>query len=183
MAMLGLSVYEIDFFILDNNNPKTIVIFDQSNYLDTPEKPVYGIKLPGYTEMIIVPYVIDQINIVNSNSLGLTGVSCSEELSDLPDGVYEITQMVCPYDQLYKTKLYLKTTKLDCLYKKLLTEADFKLCCTPEATLEKELIHIDILIQSAKAEAEEYNTAKAQEKYSAALAAIASLQKKLNCKK
>lgn len=183
MAMLGLSVYEIDFFILDNNNPKTIVIFDQSNYLDTPEKPVYGIKLPGYTEMIIVPYVIDQINIVNSNSLGLTGASCSEALADLPDGVYEITQMVCPYNELYKTQLWLKTTQLQCTYDKLLTAYDFNLCCTPRTILEKDLIHIDILIQSAKAEAKNFNAYKAQKKYAAALKALNQLQKKLNCNK
>lgn len=183
MAMLSFSVYEIDFFILDNNNPKTLVIFDQSTYLEEPEKPLYSIKLPGYSEAIFVPYTPDKINIVNSNSLGLTGASCIAELSDLPDGVYEITQMVCPYNELFKTQLYLKTTKLQCLYDKLLLEQDLKLSCVPEGTLEKELIHIDILIQSAKAEAKNFNPLKAQEKYSTALLAVNQLQKRLNCKK
>lgn len=183
MAMLGFDVYEIDFFILDNNNPKTIVILDQSNYLEIPEKPVYGIKLPGYNNTIIVPYIIDKINIVNSNTLSLTNAPCHTALMDLPDGVYEITQMVCPYDQLYKTKLYLKTTKLECSYDKLLLDQNFNSTCLPINILEKELIHIDILIQSAKAEARAYNPIKAQNKYTAALEAINQLQKKLNCNK
>lgn len=178
MAMLGFSVYEIDFFILDNNNPKTLVILDQSNYLETPERPVYGIKLPGYSNTIVVPYLIDRINIVNSNTLGLTNAACHEALTDLPDGVYEITQMVCPYNELFKTQLYLKTTKLQCLYDKLLLDID----CS-NLDIEKQLIHIDILIQAAKAEAKLFNPIKAQEKYTAALEAVTKLQNKLNCNK
>lgn len=175
MPMIGLSVYNIDFFILDNNNPKTIVILDQSSYLDTPEKPVYSIKLPGYSTGVVIPYTINSINIINSNILGLTSAVCNDELNNLPDGLYEITQMVCPYDELYKTQLLLKTTQLECKYKKFLLNLD---CSNLN---EKDIIHIDILIQSAKAEAEYNNKEKAIEKYQAAVLAVQQLIKKINC--
>ncbi len=183
MALIGFDVYQIDFFILDNNNPKTLVIFDQSTYLDTPEKPMYSIKLPGYSNGIVIPYTPSTISVLNSNILGLTTVPCFENLADLPDGVYEITQMVCPYDELYKTILYLRTTYLQCVYDKLLLEPNLKSPCVTEQEIERQLIHIDILIQSAKAEAANRNAVKAQEKYSTAMAAITQLQKTLNCNK
>lgn len=181
MSFLGLDIYEIDFFILDNNNPKTLVIFDQSHYLDNPEKPIYSIKLPGYNTYVTLPYVINQINVLNSNLLGLTHAFCHDDLSDLPDGVYEIIQSVCPYDTLFKKQFYLKTTKLSCKYDKLLLDLDLHCKCVSKKELESELISIDILIQSAKAEVSVGNVEKGQEKYLCASEKIDLLNKKLKC--
>lgn len=177
MAMLGLDIYEIDFFILDNNNPKTLVIFDQSHYLDDPEKPIYSITLPGYHTVVNIPYVINQINVINSNLLGLTNAFCNGDLIDLPDGVYEITQAVCPYTELFNTKLFLKTTRLECNYDKILLQIGSK---PLEKQFKDEVINIDILIRSAKAEVKYGNREKGQEKYLAALEKVNILTKKIN---
>jgi hypothetical protein len=179
MAMLGLDIYEIDFNVLENNNPKTLVIFDQSNYLNDPEKPIYKIKLPGYNTYVIIPYVINNINVLNSNLLGITNTTCSHELVELHDGIYEITQAVCPYDELYTTKLYLKTTKFDCNYKKLLLSIDCG--CNVEYTTIVELALIDILISSAKAEVEKGFKENGFAKYQCAVEKLNKLQEQINC--
>lgn len=179
MAMLGLDIYEIDFNVLENNNPKTLVIFDQSHYLNDPEKPIHKIKLPGYNNYIVVPYVINQINILNSNLLGITNTTCSNDLAELPDGIYEITQAVCPYGELYNTKLYLKTTKFDCNYKKVLLS--IKCDCVIDQTIIQDLTYIDILIQSAKAEVEKGFKDNGFAKYQCAVEKLTKLQEQINC--
>lgn len=177
--MLGLDIYEIDFNILENNNPKTLVIFDQSHYLNDPEKPIHRVKLPGYNHYVTIPYVINQINVLNSNLLGLTNTTCSKDLIELPDGVYEITQAVCPYNELYNTKLYLKTTKFDCNYKKVLLSIKCDCTITDEVALELALI--DILILSAKAEVEKGFKENGFDKYQCAVEKLNKLQEQINC--
>ncbi len=180
--MSGIEVYEIDFIVLEDENPRTLVILDHSNYLDEPEKPIYSIKLPGYNKSVVVPYEINSINILNSNLLEITDATCNSDLVDLQDGIYEITQAVCPYNELFATKLYLKTDKLDCRYDNLLLALDINCDCMPESNILSELMSIDILIRSAKAEAKRGNRFKAQSKYECALNKMNSLNDKLNCK-
>ena len=181
MPLIGIETYKIDFAILENNNPKTIVLLDQSHYLDVPEKPMLFVTLPGYTGHVEIPYVPNTIITLDSDSLKLTEECDYEELAELPDGVYQIRMGVCPYDELYIKKCYLKTTKLDCKFHNLLLSYDD--CeCMDEKTLKSQIVDADILIQSAKAEIGMCNVEKATSKYKIALSKLNSIDKKLNCK-
>lgn len=181
MPVIGLSQYILDFYVLDNNNPKTLIVLDQSFYLDTPEKPTLYIWLPGEIKPYYVPYNPKAITVITSNTLGITAVQDPKDWQDLPDGVYKITLTFCPNDQFFVNKYYLKTTYLEFLYKKLLLALDKESPCLDPETLKSSIIDIDILIQSAKAEIEFGNEAKATTKYKVAFKMLQSITRKLNC--
>lgn len=180
MPLIGIDTYKIDFAILENNNPKTIVLLDQSNYLSVPEKPLLFITPPGYTGHIELVYNPDSIIVLNSDSLGFTDQTDYDDLADLPDGVYQIRMGVCPYDELYSKKCYLKTTKLDCKFQNLLLTYD-NCDCMDERELKNQIVDLDILVQSAKAEINICNIEKGISKYKSAMKKLENLEKKLNC--
>ena len=177
MPLIGLDQYIICFRIIPTNDLKTIALLDLSTYLSTPEKPKIEVVLPGYTGSVQFTYTPGGIIIINSKELGLT---TSNTLSDLPDGVYQITMKVCPHDELYSKLCYLKTTKLELDYTNLLLNAD--LCkCKDDRKFKEDIIDLDILIQTAKAEAGRCNIDAAVIKYKAAVKKAININKTLNC--
>lgn len=181
MPLIGVETYNIDFFVLETNDAKTINLVDRSNYLSAPEKPMLFIILPGYTGHVEVPYAPLSIITINSDNLKLTEECEYEELADLPDGVYQIKMGVCPYNELHSKKAYLKTTKLDQDFQNILLS--YENCeCLDQTILKQSIIDIDILIQSAKAEANIYNIERATSKYKTAANKLNKLEKKINCK-
>lgn len=182
MPLVGIETYNIDFLIFESNDPKTITLLDRSRYLSTPEKPVLDITLPGYTGFIEVPYTPNSIITLDSDSLQLTEPCDYDELADLPDGVYQITMKVCPYDELFMKKCFIKTANLQALYQNLLIGLDLPCTCIDEQKLKKELIDIELLIQSSKAETTICNVEKATLKYQTAFNKIQRLIKKVKCK-
>lgn len=182
MPIIGIDSYSIDFVVLETNNPKTITLLDQSRYLTDAEKPLLSIIVPGFTGHVEIPYYPNTLITLTSDDVGLTEPTDYEDLADLPDGIYQITMKVCPYDELYSKKCHLKSTLLQCSYQKLLLGLDSNSSCIDNKKLKEEIIDIDILIQSAKAETNICNVEKAMFKYQAAVKKIENLNKKLNCK-
>lgn len=180
MPLLGIDSYKIDFAVLESNNPKTLIILDQSYYLEDIEKPLLQITPPGFTGRIELEYTPNSIIVLNSDSLGLTEDCDYEDLADLPDGVYVIRMAVCPYDELYAKRCYLKTTRLDCMYENLLLTVDVD-CMFDSQKTKNDIVDIDILIRSAKAEANRCNIEAATAKYRAAFKKLEKINKKLNC--
>jgi hypothetical protein len=173
--MLNIETYEIRFSILEGNDNKVLYLLDHSKYLDAPEKPLVCITPPGYTGRIEIPYSPNSIITINSDHLQLTDSCEYEELADLPDGVYHITLKVCPYDELFCSKYYLRVNKLESEYEKFLltyNEIDDKVL--------KTLIEIEILIKSAKVSAAYGDPKSATSKYDAAMKKINRLTK-VNC--
>lgn len=181
MPLIGIDTYKILFSIVETNNPKTLVLLDQSNYLSVAEKPLLFVTLPGYTGHIELSYAPSTIITLNSDVLQLTENTDYEELADLPDGVYQIKMAVCPYDELYNKQCYLKTTNLDCRLQNILLTYD-NCECIDQKDLKDKMLDIFILIQSAKAEVNLCNVSKAVSKYKTAVLKIEYLEKKLNCK-
>lgn len=182
MPLVGPTSYIIDFAVLENNNPKTIVLLDQSSYLTPAQKPLLQVTLPGFTGSVQVPYAPNTIITLNSDSLSLTEPCDYDYTAELPDGVYEIIMMVCPYNELFNKQCYLKTTQLDVQYRNLLLNLDINCKCLDEKKLKEQIIDADILIQSAKAECSICNIEKSMQKYRTAVKLIESINKKLNCK-
>lgn len=180
MPLIGIDTYKIDFNILETNNPKILAILDLSNYLEIPQKQRLFVTLPGFTGHVEVPYKTNTITVLNSDNLKLTEECDYEELADLPDGVYQIRMAVCPYDELYTKKCWLKTTAFDCRFQNILLNYD-DCNSTDKKYIEESIMKIDILIQSAKAEISRCNIERAISKYQSALKKLESLEKKLNC--
>lgn len=181
MPLIDIESYIIDFVFLEGNSRKTIDILDKSNYLDDPEKPLIAVTLPGFTGHVEVPYITGGIISLNSDNLGITSSCEYADYADLPDGVYQVTMKVCPYDELFNKKCYLRSTQLELMYQELLLNVG-SCDCIDEKKTTNELIEIDILIQSAKAETSICNVQAATTKYQIAMNKVMNLTKKLNCK-
>lgn len=181
MPAIDIQTYKLDFFFLENNDPKSIALLDQSTYLSDPQLPLLQVIPPGFTGALQVPYAPNTITILNSDNLTLTDVTECQDLVDLPDGVWQITQMVCPYDELYTKKCYLKTTQFDNLFANVLLRYSDCFSTIEKNEYERKVIEADILIQSAKAETYCCDIDKATAKYQKALAIVNNITKKLNC--
>lgn len=149
---------DLEFEILDSDNPKVIVFIDASTYMDkNPEKPILEVTLPGFNNYFIVNINPYNVNVMNANTIGITKTFTDdyEKLADLPDGVWEFTYRVCPYESVYLKKFILRTAilnrKLKSLYK-LLEASDCSL--KEDRKLKNKLTDILIFIETAKAYAE-----------------------------
>lgn len=186
MSIMGIDIntYTIDFYILDTNDPKTIILLDKSNYLFPPEKPRLFITPPGFTGDIDVEYLGQKNTIIeiNSDSIGLTETcNYKQPFSDLEDGVWQIKMAVCPYEELYNKKCYLKTTQIDCRIEDILLKFD-NCECVDDKDFKNRIIEIDILIRSARAEVNRCNVEGATTKFKKAVKLVNSLEKSVNCK-
>lgn len=181
MPLIGIDEFSIDFRILPTNDVKSIALLDQTNYISTPEKPLIEVIIPGFTGSVEFAYEPLTIIIITSDTLKLTYSNDQGVTADLPDGVYQIIMKVCPYGELFNKKCHLKTTKLELEYQDILRKVDIKCNCYEERKLRDDIIDFDILLQSAKAEADICNTEKALLKYNAACKKLSYINKRLNC--
>jgi hypothetical protein len=182
MPTLDILEYKIDFIFLESNDPKLLILLDRSRYLTNPEKPRLQITLPGFTGYIETDYNINGITVIDSDKLKLTESCEYNSLIDLPDGIYKIKQMVCPTDELFIFKCYLKTQQLEFLYSQLLLSIDNYNIDINSNKILSELVIIDILIKSARAEAAYCNSYEATNKYNLASEKINKLTKLINNK-
>lgn len=162
--MAGLHRHTLDFDIIQGNNIRTFFLVDESNYMEPPENPVYEIIVPGFSNSVRINYIPNQALVLNSSLLGLSAYSGTDiQLFDLPDGIYSITQQIDPADILYRSREYLRTNQLERKYDRLLVRLAFS--GNRERQLVNYIIQLDILLQSAKAEARLCNSNKAINKY------------------
>jgi len=172
---LGIDQNILYFDIYDSDmNPKTFIIFDKSYYMDKyPNNPIMDVTPPGFMKAISLPFIPREYNIINTGNLKL---ACGE-IGDLPDGIYTFRLSLCPNEIMYVCKTYLRTTLLEYKFHSLLLSCE---CVESEDSdrTKKILMNIDILIQSAKANAERGNILKATSMY----AYIEKMINRLNCK-
>ncbi len=167
--MSAIQENHLDFEVLDTDDPKIIIFIDASTYLDTnPEKPILEVVLPGFNQYFIINIIPYQVNVFNANTIGFTKTFTNEYncLGDLPDGVWEFTYRVCPYDLVYIQKCVLRCAllnqKLNTIYR-LLENTDCSL--KEDRQLKNKLTDIDVFIHTAKAYAAECNKTKASNFY------------------
>lgn len=110
--MAEVGQINIDFFILETGDPKTISIYDNSDWTYSENLPSYlVIKVPGSKKERTFTFKKNAINTLNSHNLGLSclkGDCKEEEYVNLPDGIYTIT-LKSGYEGIEETKYYLKT--------------------------------------------------------------------------
>lgn len=156
---LGLHYTILDFDYIPTDSLTTFIIHDKSIYLDKAENPMLQIIVPGYVTSINTPYNPKELTILNSHNLGLT--LYNDNFTKLPDGVYEIIQMVCPYDKLFIKKYILRDNLLkDKLYNYLSNLDDCKL-----NELKKHMCDFNLFLEGAKANAYTGNVKRANDLY------------------
>jgi hypothetical protein len=106
----------IDFYILETGEPRTISVFDNSDWLYSENLPSYlVINTPGSKKDRVFSFKKNAINTLNSHNLGLSclkGDCTDENYVDLPDGIYTIT-LKSGYKDIEETKYYLKTDTIE----------------------------------------------------------------------
>lgn len=179
--MKGLKQHHLDYEIVATTNPKTLVFIDSSEYYIEPERPLLEVTLPGYDKYFLVNVVARKVNTFNSNTIGLTEVLITDDLVELPDGVYQFRYKVCPYEFYNVDKVFFRTTLIEKKLSSLYTQIEASDCSKKSDELvQEDLVEIHILIEGAKAVVH-LDQKKARDFYALADSLVEKLLKKM-CK-
>ena len=114
----------IDFGV-SSTSPLHLVVEDFSDWLYAEDLPSYVlITVPGSKKPKTYTFKKFKRNIFNSHNLGLSCLSgdCKEEqYVDTPDGIYTVC-LKSGYEDIEKTKFYLKTDRFEVEYNKVLVK-------------------------------------------------------------
>lgn len=174
----------IDFYVLfqgDYFNPEYLYIADASKWLNIKDKPsIIEIQTPGSQIPVTLYFDKKSINNFSSIDLGLNCMDCdSIETVDLPDGIYNITVKGSP-SIFRKNRKHLRTTKARLELAKFLITLNLGCENTETKKLQKEVIKIQLLLDSAEANVSFGNVQTASDEYRLAKKKI---EKLTNCKK
>lgn len=162
---MSLKKQELDFEIVPTGNPKTIVFVDSSDYFESPDRPLLQVFPPGHNRYFVVNIMPGKVNTLNSSIIGLAPVLHTSSLVDLADGVWTFTYMICPYDKVFITKYYLRTTTLDQKLNQVFDYADCDCEFERNEKFKNEIVDIILLVEKAKANAAKGEVSKASEAY------------------
>lgn len=164
----GLRKHQLDFEIIETNNTKTIVFLDSSNYFTNPTTPVLQLTPPGDYGQVIVNIDFGKLNTFNSHTLGFTDYLRGDDTTELPDGVWEAVYRICPYNELYVVKHFVRTEQLnECLFK-IYKDFDSECCGENVERIKKQLSDIYLLLESAKVNAQLNYKSKAEKDFALA---------------
>ena len=102
---------KLDILVIPTYNTLTLGIADASTYPTSPAvtSPTIEISVPSFGT-VTLPFNINDFNIFNSTSLGITGVG--DPLLPIPDGVYQLKYSVAPAYLNYVEKTIIRVDKL-----------------------------------------------------------------------
>lgn len=164
---LGIHRHTLDFDVIGGHNLRTFLLADGSDYMEPPQHPVYEIIVPGFGAAVRLSYIPNQVMVINSGLLQLSPPGATA-FRELPDGIYQITQKIdlSSSDSLTRYRSYLRTDQLETKYDRLLQRLELSdHGLKKDRQLKEHIITLDILIQSAQAEAYLCNDQKAISKY------------------
>ncbi len=162
----------LDFYLLPRTDRNKLVLIDVSTYLEPATTPIMSITLPGFKNLISLPFTPSSVNSINTSLLGLSSLGTFNEFGD---GVYKFSYSICPNDSAYITKFYLLDNNFHNLYADKLSEYINNDCS--DAKVKNKLNEIDNLITGAHIQAERNNPIIATDWYNRAFKMIS----KLNC--
>ncbi len=102
---------KLDILVIPTYNLLTLAIADASTYPDDPPvvtSPLIDIDVPGFG-VTTLPFVIDNLNIFTSSSLGITEAGNDQAL---PDGIYRLKYSIAPSATNYVEKTILRVDRL-----------------------------------------------------------------------
>lgn len=154
----------LDFIVTPTYNVNTIGIADTSTYPTTPanvESPTLEVSIPGFFT-VNIPFVPEELNVLNSNILGIT----EDTLSPLPDGLYVFRYSITPSYTNYVEKSIMRVVKLQEKFDEAFMKMDLSNCKDPIAKQRKQTLDtIWYFIQGAIAAANSCATEEAIKLY------------------
>lgn len=159
---------KLDILVIPTYNLETLGIADNSTYPVSPavQSPTIEIDVPGFG-LVSLPFNINDFNVYNSTSLGLTPVGAP--LLPLPDGVYYIKYSVAPAYVNYVQKTIIRVDQLQEKFDSAFMKLDMMECDLAIKRQQKvELNSIYYFIQGAIAAANNCAVATANKLYNQA---------------
>lgn len=100
----------LDLLLFDTHSLKTLAVGDYSTYPSNYniQNPTLEITAPGWNRAT-QPFTPNNINLFNSNNLGIT---CGEDLQDLPDGKWILKYSISPANLYFVEKNFFVTNSI-----------------------------------------------------------------------
>jgi len=169
---MSIGTLNLDIRVENCTSCNNLVLRDDSYYLETPEHPKIQIQVPGYNTKWTFDFTPETINIFNSYSFGL---STSTSLAEIPDGLYTLVYMICPYDQLFETVYHIRQCKAQCRWDTFLKNS-FDSCNELSPEVNKLLNRIEYLMKGAEVFAADCETERALELHQKAVELLDRLE-------
>lgn len=159
----------LDILVVPTYNTLTIGIADASTYPTDPPvvtAPTIEIDVPSLG-VVILPFVVNEFNIFNSASLGLTVIG--EPLIPLPDGIYNFKYTVAPAYLNFVEKSIMRIDRIQEKFDEAFMKLDMMECDMAIKTQQKvDLNSIYFFIQGSLAAANNCAVAEANKLYTQA---------------
>lgn len=156
--------------VLDTHNVATLGVADLSFYPQNLPivNPTLRIIPPSFPP-ISIPFSVGSLNIYNSNTLNLTCSDNSCDLTDLPDGYWELQYTIAPPQTYQRIKNFFRTDIIQRELNKAFLDTDLTKCDrTVAEQLMKQIDQITYYIQTAIAAGNNCNPHLALKLYKAA---------------
>ena len=117
----------LDFLVVPTYNTLTMGIIDASTYPDNPPvvtSPTLEITPPGF-DVAVIPFEVDDYNVITSSNLGITSVGVNQPL---PDGVYHIKYSIAPANVNFVEKSIMRVDKLQEKFDEAFMKLDMMEC-------------------------------------------------------
>ena len=118
---------KLDILVLPTYNVLTLGIADASTYPDDPPivvAPTIEITVPNFG-VAILPFVVNDFNLFNSASLGITEVGVDQPL---PDGIYKLRYSIAPAYINYVDKTIMRTERIQEKFDRAFLQLDLIEC-------------------------------------------------------
>lgn len=148
-----MATLKLDILVIPTYNTLTLGIADASTYPTSPvvSSPSIEITVPTFGT-IVLPFNVNDFNIFNSTSLGITSVG--DPLLPLPDGVYYLKYSVAPAYLNYVDKTIMRVDQLQEKFDNAFMRLDMMECDLAIKTQQKvDLTSIYFFIQGSIAAA------------------------------
>jgi len=123
-------ISQLDIYIEKILNPKLLIVKDASWY--NPDIAVTNAKLdlqyPNSLDYVNIPVGKNFTYVINSNTIGLTNVTRTDALSELPDGLWTIKYSICPNDELFVEYTFLRNVKQLIKFHNLYCQIEIEKC-------------------------------------------------------
>lgn len=118
---------KLDILVLPTYNVLTLGIADASTYPDDPPlvvAPTIEITVPNFG-VAILPFVVNDFNLFNSASLGITEAGIDQPL---PDGIYKLRYSIAPAYVNYVDKTIMRTERIQEKFDRAFLQLDLIEC-------------------------------------------------------
>lgn len=117
----------LDFLVVPTYNTLTMGIIDASTYPDNPPvvtSPTLEITPPGF-DVAVIPFEVDDYNVITSSNLGITSVGVNQPL---PDGVYHIKYSIAPANVNFVEKSIMRADRIQEKFDEAFMKLDMMEC-------------------------------------------------------